>query len=296
MPKHYQGRHRKVALAGRRPTASLLAAAALSVGVIAGDATALGTAQASAEGATPPAQSRPPEPASVADFNVTQARPIMSTTAMGSIGGAGMVSVGAATASRMSATATAPAKKGTPPPAAAEATAVKATAAKTANKAPERSVGARRGSLGAMAGSPGGGTVTVGLAAARSLDVSRPVTGARISSRYGPRWGRLHAGMDFAGPVGTPLRSVGLGVVTFAGPQGAYGNKVEVTLYDGTEVHYGHMQRISVKVGDQVTSGQRLGTLGNTGRSTGPHLHLEVRPGGGAPINPEPWLKERGLL
>lgn len=150
--------------------------------------------------------------------------------------------------------------------------------------------------MSTAAGTPGAVAVPMGLAAARSLDWSVPVAGTRVSSGFGPRWGRLHAGMDFAGPVGTPIRSVGLGIVTFAGPQGAYGNKVEVTLWDGTQVHYGHLSRIDVEVGEQVTSGQKIGALGNTGRSTGPHLHLEVRPDGGSAVDPRPWLKARDLL
>lgn len=125
---------------------------------------------------------------------------------------------------------------------------------------------------------------------------STPVQGTHQSSGFGHRWGRLHAGIDFAGAVGTPLRSPSSGVVTFAGVQGGYGNKVEVTCWDGTVLHFGHMAAISVKTGQRIGPGERVGRLGNTGHSTGPHLHFEVHPGGGAPIDPRPWLLARGIL
>lgn len=123
-----------------------------------------------------------------------------------------------------------------------------------------------------------------------------PVSGTRQTSGFGQRWGRLHAGLDFAGPVGTPLRSMSSGVVKFAGAQGGYGKKVELLMWDGSLVNYGHMSSIAVKTGQKVTPGQIVGRLGNTGHSTGPHLHIEVRPGGGDPIDPWPWLVARGVL
>lgn len=121
------------------------------------------------------------------------------------------------------------------------------------------------------------------------------VTNVTLTSGFGMRWGRLHAGLDFAGPVGTPIRTVGDGTVTFAGQQQGYGNKVEVTLTDGTVLYFGHLHTIAVTDGQTVSAGQVIATLGNSGRSTGPHLHFEVHPGGGGPIDPEPWLRSRGL-
>lgn len=123
-----------------------------------------------------------------------------------------------------------------------------------------------------------------------------PVTGTHQTSGFGQRWGRLHAGLDFGGPVGTRLKALSGGVVTFAGQQGGYGNKVEVMHWDGSLVAYGHMSSIAVKRGQKVVPGTVVGRLGNSGHSTGPHLHLEVRPGGGAPIDPWPWLVQRGIL
>lgn len=120
------------------------------------------------------------------------------------------------------------------------------------------------------------------------------VTNVKLTSHFGHRWGRLHAGLDFAGPVGTPIRAVMAGTVTFAGGQQGYGNKVELTLSDGTVLYFAHLNSIAVRQGQRVTGGQVIGTLGNTGNSTGPHLHFEVHPGGGGPVDPAPWLRTRG--
>ena len=122
-----------------------------------------------------------------------------------------------------------------------------------------------------------------------------PISGATFTSGYGMRWGRMHNGNDFATPVGTPLVSMSRGTVIFAGPDGAFGNKVEIEYWDGTVSFYAHMNSISVTVGQQVGSGEQVGTTGNTGRSTGPHLHLEIHPGGGGAVNPAPWLQARGI-
>lgn len=121
------------------------------------------------------------------------------------------------------------------------------------------------------------------------------VTNVRLTSHFGQRWGRLHAGLDFAGPVGTPIRAVRPGKVTFAGGQQGYGNKVELTLADGTVLYFAHLNSIAVTEGQQVSAGQVIATLGNTGNSTGPHLHFEVHPGGGGPIDPAGWLHSNGL-
>lgn len=123
-----------------------------------------------------------------------------------------------------------------------------------------------------------------------------PVAGTRQTSGFGQRWGRLHAGLDFAGPVGTRLKSLSSGVVTFADRQGGYGNKVEIMMWDGSLVTYGHMDSIEVTAGQSVGPGHLIGRLGNTGHSTGPHVHLEVRPGGKDAIDPWPWLVARGIL
>ncbi len=122
--------------------------------------------------------------------------------------------------------------------------------------------------------------------------------GYRLTSRFGEcsyLWSSCHTGLDFAAPTGTPIYSVAGGVVTETGYDGAYGNKTVVTLDDGTEVWYCHQNSIDVAVGARVSSGQQIGTVGSTGNSTGPHLHLEVRPGAGDPVDPYSAAANQGL-
>ena len=108
-------------------------------------------------------------------------------------------------------------------------------------------------------------------------------------------WSHCHTGLDFAAPEGTPILSVANGVVTETGWAGAYGNRTVMTLEDGTELWYCHQSAFSVQPGDQVVGGQPIGLVGATGNTTGPHLHLEVRPGGGDPVDPEPALVVHGV-
>ncbi len=122
-----------------------------------------------------------------------------------------------------------------------------------------------------------------------------PIKGATFTSGYGWRWGRMHEGNDFGTPTGTPLAAMSTGTVIFAGFQGGYGNKVEIEYWDGTVSVYGHLSSISANVGDRVAPGDVIGLSGNTGHSTGPHLHLEIHPQGGNAVDPEPWLQRKGL-
>ena len=122
-----------------------------------------------------------------------------------------------------------------------------------------------------------------------------PIAGASFTSGYGMRWGRMHWGNDFGCPIGTPLRAMSRGTVTFVGSNGNMGKLVRVKYWDGTESWYAHMSRFSASVGETVMPGDVVGLSGNTGRSTGPHLHLEIHPNGGGPVNPAPWLAAKGL-
>jgi murein DD-endopeptidase MepM/ murein hydrolase activator NlpD len=117
-----------------------------------------------------------------------------------------------------------------------------------------------------------------------------PITHPIKTSGFGYRWGRLHAGEDFAVSVGTPLKAMSSGKVSFAGVQSGFGNIVQIRYWDGTISYFGHMSSISVHVGQRVSIGQFVGRSGNTGHSTGPHLHLEIHPHGGAAVDPLPWL------
>lgn len=116
-----------------------------------------------------------------------------------------------------------------------------------------------------------------------------PVTG-RISSPFGPRWGRMHNGLDIAVNTGTPVRAAADGRVTFAGWNGGYGILVIVDHGNNVETRYAHNSRLNVKVGQTVTRGQIIAYSGNTGNSTGPHVHFEIRHRGN-PVNPQNYLK-----
>ena len=127
--------------------------------------------------------------------------------------------------------------------------------------------------------------------AAEKLPFGFPVRGTyRSTSGFGPRWGRMHEGHDWAGARGTAIHATGDGVVTFAGRQGGYGNMIKIRHDFGFETRYAHLSRFRVQVGQRVSRGDRIGDMGNTGRSTGTHLHYEVRVGGKA-INPMKYIK-----
>jgi murein DD-endopeptidase MepM/ murein hydrolase activator NlpD len=102
----------------------------------------------------------------------------------------------------------------------------------------------------------------------------------RISSEYGWRWGRLHAGIDMACSPGTNVYASNAGIVTYAGHHPTYGNLVIIDHQTGYETRYAHNTSLLVSVGDEVYEGQHIAESGNTGRSTGPHIHFEVHWGG----------------
>lgn len=112
----------------------------------------------------------------------------------------------------------------------------------------------------------------------------------RYTSGFGMRWGRMHSGTDFAAPHGTPIYSTADGVVVHAGWQSGYGRLVKIQHEFGIETRYAHMSKIRVKKGQRVSRGDKIGDMGNTGRSTGTHLHYEVRVGGKA-VNPMIYIK-----
>jgi murein DD-endopeptidase MepM/ murein hydrolase activator NlpD len=114
-------------------------------------------------------------------------------------------------------------------------------------------------------------------------------TNGSFTSPFGMRWGRLHAGVDIAAPIGTPIRAADSGRVAIAGVTGGYGNYTCIQHGGGISTCYGHQSRIGVSVGQSVRQGQFIGAVGNTGHSTGPHLHFEVRVGG-SPVNPMGYL------
>jgi murein DD-endopeptidase MepM/ murein hydrolase activator NlpD len=125
-----------------------------------------------------------------------------------------------------------------------------------------------------------------------------PTIGYHLTARFGQSsglWSHRHTGLDFAAPTGTPIFAVATGVITDTGYDGAYGNKTVETLPDGTEIWYCHQTTILVNVGDKVVQDKQIGTVGSTGHVTGPHVHIEVRPGGGDPVDPYPEFLLHGV-
>ncbi|MEE2056927.1 M23 family metallopeptidase [Rhodococcus artemisiae] len=116
-----------------------------------------------------------------------------------------------------------------------------------------------------------------------------------FTSGYGARWGTNHNGIDIAGPIGTPILAVTNGHVIETGPASGFGLWVRVQQDDGTVGVYGHIDRSLVSVGQAVSAGDQIATMGNRGQSTGPHLHYEVHLADGTKIDPAPWLANRGI-
>jgi len=123
-----------------------------------------------------------------------------------------------------------------------------------------------------------------------------PAAGTHISSGFGFRsdpftgGGAFHAGLDFKGPIGAPIFAAAGGRVAFVGRRPGYGNCVEIDHGNGLKTRYAHMSAFRARAGQPVTAGQLIGAVGSTGRSTGPHLHFEVRVHD-QPVNPRPFLE-----
>lgn len=115
-----------------------------------------------------------------------------------------------------------------------------------------------------------------------------------FTSGYGPRWGRMHRGVDIAAPVGTPIVAAAPGVVERSGwNSGGYGNLVDIRHPDGSLTRYAHNSRLLVRPGQRVAQGEQIAEMGSTGYSTGPHLHFEIHASGGGTVNPMAYLPNR---
>lgn len=118
-----------------------------------------------------------------------------------------------------------------------------------------------------------------------TVSFQMPVSG-RVSSNFGARFHpvdhktKFHGGMDIAVPKGTPVGAAAAGEIVYAGWKGGYGNLVIIRHPDGRESRYGHLEKVNVAVGEQVSAGQNIANSGSTGKSTGPHLHFEIREDG----------------
>ena len=131
---------------------------------------------------------------------------------------------------------------------------------------------------------------------AAAIPSRRPVDDVSFTSNFGVRTDpfngrhRMHQGVDIPGALGTPVYATADGVVSRAGWVGGYGNLVEVSHGNGLQTRYGHLSKLIAEPNQRVVRGQLIGLMGSTGRSTGSHLHYEVRIAGGA-VNPVPYLE-----
>ncbi|NGO78703.1 M23 family metallopeptidase [Streptomyces sp. YC504] len=142
-------------------------------------------------------------------------------------------------------------------------------------------------------------------AAKKAAGWEDPVEKYTLSASYGMgggMWAHKHSGQDFAVPIGTPVESVHAGTVVKAGPNGAgdgpaYGNAVVIKHDNGKYSQYAHLSKVQVRVGQHVNTGQQIALSGNTGNSSGPHLHFEIRttPNYGSAINPVNYLRSLGV-
>ncbi|MDN5764240.1 MAG: M23 family metallopeptidase [Humibacillus sp.] len=123
-----------------------------------------------------------------------------------------------------------------------------------------------------------------------------PLASYTLTSGYGFRWGKLHPAQDLATSVGSQVHSLSSGTVVSAGwDSTGYGNLVRIQYWDGTVSFMAHNSRLVVSAGETVAPGQLVAYSGNTGHSTGPHVHLEIHPGGGDAVPPMPWLAGHGI-
>ena len=125
---------------------------------------------------------------------------------------------------------------------------------------------------------------------AKKLGISfiRPTSGV-VTSRFGSRWGSTHTGIDIGAPTGTPIKAAAGGTVIFSGWKGTLGKLVVISHGNGVQTYYAHCSSLLVASGDTVSAGQLIAKMGSTGRSTGPHLHFEIRLNGYA-INPQSYI------
>jgi hypothetical protein len=136
---------------------------------------------------------------------------------------------------------------------------------------------------------PGSQAQSLADRAIQSATYIWPLTRVEVSSPFGQRWGRLHAGIDLRAPRGTPVKASSHGRVIFSGRKGGYGKIIIIAHAGGVETTYAHNSRNLVKVGQRVKKGKVIAKVGRTGNATGYHLHFEIRQRGKA-INPKRYL------
>ncbi|MFB7786925.1 M23 family metallopeptidase [Streptomyces vinaceus] len=142
-------------------------------------------------------------------------------------------------------------------------------------------------------------------AAKAAVAWQKPVASYTLSATFGKggtMWSHKHSGQDFACPVGTPVKAASAGTIVKAGPNGggdgpAYGNAIVVKHANNTYSQYAHLSKIQVRIGQKVAKGSQIALSGNTGNSSGPHLHFEIRttPNYGSAVNPVSFLRNAGV-
>lgn len=137
--------------------------------------------------------------------------------------------------------------------------------------------------------------ITPGTAEAAPCPIYTPVVGAEFSSGFHYRGRRFHPGVDLRAPIGTPVQAPVGGRVIYTGRWYAYGLIVDIQHNDGSMSRYAHLSRIDVQTGAAVRPGQQIGSVGRTGRTTGSHLHVELRRNG-RPEDPWPWLTRTACI
>lgn len=171
--------------------------------------------------------------------------------------------------------------------------AAQAAAAEAARVAAEQAAAAEQARLAAERAAVEAAAQAAAEQARAASQYARPGVG-RLTSGFGSRWGRLHRGVDLAAGTGSPVRAAAAGTVVAAGPEDGYGRAVRIRHADGSETLYAHNSVLLVSRGAQVSAGQQIAQEGNTGNSTGPHLHFEVRIHGQS-VDPLDWLQDRGV-
>ncbi|WP_233625502.1 M23 family metallopeptidase [Actinoplanes sp. ATCC 53533] len=161
----------------------------------------------------------------------------------------------------------------------------------------ERAVDAQIGAEPRLGGTPAAIAVRRLPAPQPTAQWVDPMPIGTVTSCFGPRWGRKHAGVDLAASAGATVAAAGAGRVVSAGANySGYGISVLIEHAGGFTTHYAHLSVAKVQPGDMIDAGEPIGAEGSTGNSTGPHLHFEVREGGwDNTVEPTAWMRQRGV-
>ncbi|RKT78327.1 murein DD-endopeptidase MepM/ murein hydrolase activator NlpD [Terracoccus luteus] len=295
--RSYTGRHRPVTPAspssssrGRRLVVPIaLVATTVAGGLVIRQAGAA-TLGAEAAGGTAVVAGQSPDAARVAAAAGDRGAGASRDTARSAL--AALSSAGTAAgdeADEAATAAAAAAKKEAAAKAAAQAAAKKAAEKKARKEAADKAAAARAAQARAA-------RAAEAKARQNSHRWVPPVSGYNLTSGYGFRWGKMHPAQDLAVGVGSKVRALSSGTVVFAGwDSTGYGNLVRIQYWDGTVSYMAHNSRLLVSVGESVEPGQLVAYSGNTGNSTGPHVHLEIHPDGGGAVAPRAWLAARGV-